>query len=129
MKTKERIRLLLLATALLVCGLLFYRGQSATRSAIEQAEVALEVLELDDLRQQIVSSRAPESTQDSRVAANPVELGRNDDAIAEISSVTLFLLRKQVFWERLIMGGTLIGGLLTLLVYSQRLRQAHREGE
>ena len=129
MKTKERIRLLLLATALLVCGLLFYRGQSATRSAIEQAEVALEVLELDDLRQQIVSSRAPESTQDSRVAANPVELGRNDDAIAEISSVTLFLLRKQVFWERLIMGGTLIGGLLTLLVYSQRLRQAHREDE
>ncbi len=126
MKTMERIRLLLLATALLVCGLLFYQGQSATRVATEQAEGALEVLELDNLRQQIILDRALDSTQGGSVSVNSVDLGRNDAAIAEISSVTLFLLRKQIFWERMIMGGSLIGGLLTLLVYSQRLRQASR---
>ena len=129
MKTMERIRLLLMATVLLVCGLLFYRGQSATQLATEQAEGALEVLELDNLRQQLVLDRALDSTQGGRVAVNSLELGRNDAAIAEISSVTLFLLRKQIFWERIIMGGSLIGGLLTLLVYSQRLRQAHSREE
>ncbi len=129
MKTMERIRLLLMATVLLVCGLLFYRGQSATQLATEQAEGAMEVLELDNLRQQLILDRALDSTQGGSVAVNSLELGRNDAAIAEISSVTLFLLRKQIFWERMIMGGSLIGGLLTLLVYSQRLRQAHNRDE
>jgi hypothetical protein len=126
MRIRERLGLLLLATLLLVCGALFYRGQSATQRAIHQAEGALEILELDNLRHQIVLDRAPDSMPDGSVAESSDEFRRNDDAIAEISSITLLLLRKQIFFERLIMGGSVICGLFTLLIYFRRVRPTHR---
>jgi len=124
MKIRERLGLLLLATLLIVWGVVFYRGQMTTQSAIEQAEGALEILQLDNLRSQVVLDRALDSMPESGVADRSNEIGQNDAAIAEISSITLLLLQKQLSWERMIMGGCVIGGLLTLLLYFQRVRRA-----